>query len=265
MQETNKESYFSRCFTLSGEPLPEISHTEPVRIMKEESSHRDIAYENMMWFLEKYLHGDYTEKKIQEDNQMSYMIGFNTEKYAVLASESRQITTISDQTFIRDDKRKIFSCPRLSMLVGYVGLYSYRGDNIESIIEQIFEHSKSIENAFQTLTNLAWEIQQDLQIDQHFSMHIMYSYKNQIHYEVIDNDYTSTKTTYARKAMVIQSGAVTASLADKVRDDYFMEESIDVIKGTIKEAIERKKHPSIGGRIQCFVLKVDGSIVSFSE
>ena len=52
MQETNKESYFSCCFALSGEPLPEISHAEPVRITKEESSHRDLAYENMMWFLE---------------------------------------------------------------------------------------------------------------------------------------------------------------------------------------------------------------------
>ena len=78
MQETNKESYFSRCFALSGEPLPEISHAEPVRITKEESSHRDLAYENMMWFLEKYLHG---HDRIQHKRIWNSCIGFQRNHY----------------------------------------------------------------------------------------------------------------------------------------------------------------------------------------
>lgn len=265
MQETNKESYFSRCFTLSGEPLPEISHAEPVRITKEESSHRDLAYENMIWFLEKYLYDGYTEKKIQEDNQMSYMIGFNTKEYGILVSDSRETITIPGETIINDKKRKLLPHPSLPILVGYTGMYSYQGGDIEDFVIHIFKQSCDVNQVIQALSNLTWGIQENLQFNQYFNLHIMYIQNGEIQYQIIDNSYDTTKVTYARKPIVNQSGISMPFIKGDIGLDHYMERNVSAMKKAVSEIIISDEYPSVGGLIQCYVLKSDGSIVDFSE
>ena len=47
--------------------------------------------------------------------------------------------------------------------------------------------------------------------------------------------------------------------------DHYMERNVSAMKKAVSEIIISDEYPSVGGLIQCYVLKSDGSIIDFSE
>ncbi len=144
-------------------------------------------------------------------------------------------------------------------------MYSYQGGNIEDIVIHIFKQSCDVNQVIQALSNLTWGIQENLQLNQYFNLHIMYIQNGEIQYQIIDNSYDTTKVTYARKPIVNQSGISMSFIKGDIGLDHYMERNVSAMKKAVSEIIISDEYPSVGGLIQCYVLKSDGSIIDFSE
>lgn len=198
----------------------------------------------------------------KEDTHMSVMFGAKKNTYVVLASDSRIVD--KNQEILSDCKRKILTFPDDQLMVGYTGMYDYRFGNIEEIIGNVLKHTEKKEHAVLSLKEMLSALQKELKPGQVMDLHMVQILDNELQYAVMSNHFWKTVDTTVWGNGLMQTGVPVKTLPD-IQDTENEEADVTMLKSAVQTLCADENEKSVGGPVQCFVLRKDGTIYDYSD